>query len=78
MRKNIVNMLALFALLCILPVVSLADQFAVIKGGRLNLRAYPSASGTSLGKYASGTWVIVTGDAGNGWYSVRMLGGKTG
>ena len=78
MRKNIVKMLALFTLLCILPVISLADQFAVVKGGRLNLRAYPSAESTSLGKYASGTWVIVTGDAGNGWYSVRMLGGKTG
>ena len=78
MRKNFVRMLALLALLCVLPVMSLADQFAVVKGGRLNLRAYPSAQSTSLGKYASGTWVIVTGDAGNGWYSVRMLGSKSG
>ena len=78
MRKNIVSLLALLALLCLLPVVSLADQFAVVKGGKLNLRAYPSTSSASLGKYATGTWVIVTGNAGNGWYSVRMLGGKSG
>ena len=78
MRKNIVKMLALFALICLLPALSLADQFAVVKGGRLNLRQYPSSSSYSLGKYASGTWVIVTGDAGNGWYSVRTLGGQSG
>lgn len=78
MRKNTVRLLVLLALLCVLPVVSLAEQFAVVKGGRLNLRAYPSADSASLGKYASGTWVAVTGDAGNGWYSVRTMNGKSG
>ena len=78
MRKNITKMLALLALLCLLPVLSLADQFAVVKGGRLNLRAYPNAGSASLGKYDSGTWVTVTGDAGNGWYGVRTANGKSG
>ena len=78
MRKNWIRSLALALLLCALPVLAWADQFAVVKGGRLNLREYPSASSSSLGKYATGTWVSVTGNAGNGWYSVRTLGGKTG
>ena len=78
MKKKIVKLLALFMLAAVLPVWALADQYAVVSNGKLNLRQYASTQSASLGKYASGTWVIVTGDAGNGWYSVRTLGGKSG
>ena len=50
MRKNIIRLLAVLALLMLLPAFALADRFAVVKGGRLNLREYPSASSYSLGK----------------------------
>lgn len=71
------RLLALVMLLALLPALALADRFAVVTGGRLNLRAYPSASSTSYGKYASGTWVIAGGES-NGWCEVRTLDGKRG
>jgi uncharacterized protein YgiM (DUF1202 family) len=77
MRKNIIRLLAVCVLLALLPALALADRFAVVKGGRLNLREYPSASSYSLGKYETGTWVIA-GDASNGWCRVRTLNGKSG
>ena len=64
-------------LLALLPALALADRFAVVKGGRLNLRQYPSTSSYSLGKYDTGTWVF-TGSESDGWYSVKTMDGKRG
>ena len=77
MRKRIVRLMAIAAILALLPAMALADRFAVVKGGRLNLRAYPSANSQSLGKYNTGTWVIAGTDS-NGWCSVQTLDGKRG
>ena len=52
-------MLAALTLLLTLPALALAADFAVVRGGRLNLRQYPSSSSQSLGKYNSGSWVDV-------------------
>jgi len=72
-----IRLLAVLALLMLLPAFALADRFAVVKGGRLNLREYPSTSSYSLGKYETGTWVIAS-DASSGWCQVRTLSGKSG
>ena len=71
-------MLAALALLLTLPALALAADFAVVRGGRLNLRQYPSSSSQSLGKYDSGSWVDVQGQGASGWYAVRTMDGKTG
>ena len=71
-------MLAALALLLTLPALALAADFAVVRGGRLNLRQYPSSSSQSLGKYDSGSWVAVQGQGASGWYAVRTMDGKTG
>ena len=71
------RMLALCLLLALLPALALADRFAVVKGGRLNLRQYPSTSSYSLGKYDTGTWVIAGTESG-GWCEVKTLNGKRG
>ena len=77
MRKNIARTAAVLLLLALLPALALADRFAVVKGGRLNLRQYPSTSSYSLGKYDTGTWVF-TGSESDGWYSVKTMDGKRG
>lgn len=77
MRKTI-KLLAALALLLTLPALALAADFAVVRGGRLNLRQYPSSSSQSLGKYDSGSWVAVQGQSASGWYAVRTMDGKTG
>ena len=77
MKKNFARAMALCLVLALLPALALADRFAVVKGGRLNLRQYPSADSASLGKYDTGTWVIA-GSEQSGWYSVRTLSGKRG
>lgn len=77
MRKNYLRILALCLVLALLPALALADRFAVVKGGRLNLRQYPSSDSNSLGKYDTGTWVLA-GSESNGWYEVKMLSGKRG
>ena len=71
-------MLAALTLLLTLPALALAADFAVVRGGRLNLRQYPSSSSQSLGKYDSGSWVDVQGQGASGWYAVRTMDGKTG
>jgi len=79
MKKNSVRLLALFALLLMLPAFALADQFAVVKGGRLNLRQSPSAQSASLGKYDTGTWVkVLFGGGQTGFAQVQTMNGKTG
>ena len=78
MRKNIARTAAvLLLLLALLPALALADRFAVVKGGRLNLRQYPSTTSYSLGKYDTGTWVFTESES-NGWYSVKTMDGKRG
>jgi len=77
MKKNIIRLLAAALLLALMPALALADRFAVVKGGRLNLREYPSASSYSLGKYETGTWVLAAAES-NGWCEVRTLNGKRG
>ena len=77
MRKTI-KLLAALTLLLTLPALALAADFAVVRGGRLNLRQYPSSSSQSLGKYDSGSWVAVQGQSASGWYAVRTMDGKTG
>ena len=69
--------LALLALLVALPVMTLAAEFAVVKGGRLHLREYASSSSRSLGLYDTGTWVELLENAGS-WYGVRTPDGKRG
>lgn len=77
MRKTN-KLLAALTLLLTLPALALAADFAVVRGGRLNLRQYPSSSSQSLGKYDSGSWVDVQGQSASGWYAVRTMDGKTG
>ena len=77
MRKNIVRAAAALLLLALLPAAALADRFAVVKGGRLNLRQYPSTTSYSLGKYDTGSWVLAGSESG-GWYSVKTMDGKRG
>ena len=77
MRKNYIRMLALCLVLALIPALALADRFAVVKGGKLNLRQYPSTTSYSLGKYDTGTWVL-TGSKSDGWYEVETLSGKRG
>ena len=54
-------------LLVMLPTLALAADFAVVRGGRLNLRQYASRTSRSLGKYDSGSWVAVQGASTSGW-----------
>lgn len=78
MRKNMFRLLAALALLVALPALALGADFAVVKGGRLNLREYASASSRSLGKYASGSWVEIVNGGSNGFACVRTMDGKRG
>ena len=55
-------MLAALTLLLTLPALALAADFAVVRGGRLNLRQYPSSSSQSLGKYDSGKTGYMAGN----------------
>ena len=77
MRKTI-KLIALLLLLTLVPAMALAADFAVVRGGRLNLRQYASKTSRSLGKYDSGSWVTVQGQSTSGWYPVRTMDGKTG
>lgn len=78
MREKIQKIIALAILLALLPVLALAAEFAVVTGGRLNLRQYASTTSYSLGKYATGSWVEIKGDGGNGFKYVKTMDGKTG
>ena len=69
---------ALLALFLLLPVMALAEQFAVVHGGRLNLREYADAASRSLGQYVTGSWVEVTGSSVKGWQPVKTMDGKNG
>lgn len=78
MRKNIVRAAALLLLLALLPAMALASsRYAVVRGGRLNLRQYPSTTSYSLGKYKTGSWVVA-GEESGGWCPVKTMDGKQG
>ena len=77
MRKTI-KLIAALMLLVMLPTLALAADYAVVRGGRLNLRQYASRTSRSLGKYDSGSWVVVQGASTSGWYPVRTMDGKSG
>jgi len=77
MRQNLVRFLAAIVLLALLPAMAMAAEFAVVRGGRLNLREYPDADSDSLGKYATGSWIRLDSRSGNWWY-VRTMDGKRG
>lgn len=66
MRKHTIRLLALLALLMMLPLAALAESFAVVRGGTLNLREYPNTGSRSLGKYGSGAWVSIEGKSASG------------
>ena len=72
------KLIAALLLLVMLPAMALAADFAVVRGGRLNLRQYASSTSRSLGKYDSGSWVLVEGQSTSGWYPVRTMDGKSG
>ncbi len=78
MKKKFTSIFALALLLALMPVLAMAAQFAVVTGGRLNLRQYATTSSQSLGKYASGSWVEIAGTGSNGFSYVRTMDGKTG
>ena len=76
--KKFMKALALGMLLVMLPVMALAADFAVVRGGRLNLREYASSTSRSLGKYSTGSWVMIRGQSVSGWVPVRTMDGKDG
>lgn len=69
---------ALLLMLLLVPAMASAADFAVVRGGRLNLRANANSGSYSLGLYGTGSWVRVDGGAGNGWYAVTTMDGKRG
>lgn len=72
--------IALVFALLLAPVLAQAEgQYALVKGGRLHLRAAADASSASLGLYDNGTWVEVLNAAQNAnWYYVRTDDGRYG
>ena len=78
MKRKILRLAALFALLALLPAIASAANFAVVRGGQLNLREQATASSRSLGRYSTGSWVRIDGSAIGGWYSVTTMDGKRG
>lgn len=74
-KKGLAVLLA--AALCFLPALSLADAaYLAVKGGSLNLRESAGLTAKVLGKYSTGTWVMVL-EEGDPFDKVQV-GGKTG
>lgn len=67
---------ALCSLLLLSSVPGLADSYATVTGGRLNLRQTASLKAKVLGQYPTGTWITVL-QSGDTWSKVTV-GGKTG
>ncbi len=70
---------AVSAVLCLLLLLSgtaLADTYATVQGGNLNLRQKASTNAKVLGQYPTGTWVTVL-ENGQTWTKVKV-DGKTG
>ena len=77
MKRWLAAMMALVLLLMLLPVSSMAAQYATVKGGWLRLRSNPSYDAQTLASYYTGTVVEVLGTSGS-WYHVRLSDGNTG
>lgn len=77
MKRWLAAMMALVLLLALLPVGSVAAEYATIKGGWLRLRSYPSYDSQTLASYYTGTVVELLGTSGV-WYHVRLSDGNTG
>lgn len=74
-KRSLAVLLA--AALCLLPVISLADAtYLTVKGGTLNLRDSANLTSKVLGKYPTGTWVMVL-EEGDTFHKVQ-IGSKTG
>ncbi|MBR2925666.1 MAG: SH3 domain-containing protein [Clostridia bacterium] len=56
-----------------LPMVSLADEYMMVQGGKLNLRQEPSLEAKVLGQYPTGTWMNVHEETGE-WSKVTVNG----
>lgn len=78
MRRMTARVFALLALLALLPAFAQAYEFAVVRGGRLNLRAQASSASRSLGLYGTGSWVRIDGAATAGWLMVTTMDGRQG
>jgi uncharacterized protein YgiM (DUF1202 family) len=67
----------LAAALCLIPALSLADaNYLAVKGGALNLRESADLTAKVLGKYPTGTWIMIL-EEGDTFHKVQV-GGKTG
>ena len=66
----------LAASLAVMPMTSLAGEYATVKGGGLNLRQTASLQAKVLGQYRTGTWIEIL-EAGKTWCKVKV-DGKTG
>lgn len=59
--------------LALTPVMSLAESYMVVQGGRLNLRQEASLDAKVLGQYPTGTWIEVM-EKGDTWSKVKVDG----
>ena len=76
MKKKLLAAVLLLALL--LPCLAQAAEYAIVTGGKLNLRERPSVSSQSLGRYSGGTWLRLEGSPIGEWYPVTTPDGKRG
>ena len=77
MKKKLVLWIALILLL-VVPCLVMAESYAIVTNGRLNLRQYATSSSASLGQYTGGTWIRILGQPTNSWYPVATPDGRTG
>ena len=77
MKKKWIAFLMAIGIL-ILSGTALADEYAIVTNGQLNLRQQATSSSPSLGRYSGGTWIRILGMQNNGWLPVATPNGKTG
>ena len=66
---------ALCAVLLLSSVPALAESYATVRGGGLNLRQTASLDAKVLGQYRTGTWITVL-ESGKEWSKVKVDGGR--
>lgn len=76
MKKKLLAAVLLLALL--LPCLAQAAEYAIVTGGKLNLRERASVNSQSLGRYSGGTWLRLEGSPVGEWYPVTTPDGKRG
>ena len=64
---------ALCSLLILTSVPALADTYATVQGGGLNLRQTASTHAKVLGQYPTGTWITIL-EKGDTWSKVEFNG----